>query len=328
MRQDRGTRQVTFQHPAKGARAARDRAAPSGERLPAGSAGDSLHPVVSGGADQQVPGGVHRDARWLLHRRVDGAAAVAVQGELAVAGHGVDVPGLHRHAVLGAAGGGHGPDPAADLVGDDHVPGGVHGEIRDAAESGACGRPAVAGVLVAVYKQIASKTALGEAVIARETDRVLAGVTGQLRTHADPVDAITAAAGYVLDAAAPSPLVKALLTDPRSEAPDLLPLVTTRPELVMGRAIAVVGAAAQERFSGLPIDRPTIARVSEIIVRLTFSHLIQPTGPTGEALAQIRLLTEAILAGHLTAGAGPAPPPGPKPRTPTAPTRPSPGPAK
>lgn len=152
----------------------------------------------------------------------------------------------------------------------------------------------------AAYKQIVSKTALGEAVIAREADRVLAGVTGQLRAHDDPVTAITAAAGYVLDAAAASPLIKALLTGGRGGTPDLLPLVTTRPELVMGRAIAVVGAEAQDRFGPLPIDSQTIARASEMIVRLTFSHLIQPTGPTSEALAQIRLLTEAILASHLT----------------------------
>jgi AcrR family transcriptional regulator len=151
----------------------------------------------------------------------------------------------------------------------------------------------------AIYKQIPGKTALGEAVIARETDRMLTGVEDQLRACEDPVAAITAAAGYVLDAAA-SPLIKAMLTDGRSGTPDLLPLVTTRPELVMGRAITTVAAAARDRFSDLPVDSQTIDRASEMIVRLTFSHLIQATGPADEALTQIRVLTEAILAYYLT----------------------------
>src|ERR1700726_1370971 len=50
-----------------------------------------------------------------------------------------------------------------------------------------------------VYKEIGSKTALGEAVVTRETDRVLAGVIGQLRAHgADAASGIPAAAEYVL----------------------------------------------------------------------------------------------------------------------------------
>jgi AcrR family transcriptional regulator len=149
----------------------------------------------------------------------------------------------------------------------------------------------------AAYKQISSKAALGEAVIARETDRVLAGVIDRLRAHgADPVGGITAAAGYVLHASSSSPLIKALLTDGRGGAPGLLPLVTTRPEPVLARAIAAVGAVAQDCYGALPLDSQTISRLTEIVVRLTLSHLVQPTGPIDEALAQIRLLIENALA--------------------------------
>lgn len=149
----------------------------------------------------------------------------------------------------------------------------------------------------AAYKQISGKTALGEAVVARETERVLAGVIDRLRAHgADPVSGITAAASYVLHSASSDPLLKALLTDGRSGAPGLLPLVTARPEPVLARAIAAVGAEAQDRYGALPLDSQTISRLSEIIVRLTLSHLVQPTGPADEALAQIRLLIENALA--------------------------------
>lgn len=149
----------------------------------------------------------------------------------------------------------------------------------------------------AAYKQIGSKTALGEAVVARATERVLAGVIGRLRAHgADPVAGITAAAGYVLHTASADPLVKALLTDGRSGAAGLLPLVATRPEPVLVRAITAVSAEAQERYGELPLDRSSIGRLSEIIVRLTLSHLVTPTGPADEALAQIRLIIENTLA--------------------------------
>ena len=149
----------------------------------------------------------------------------------------------------------------------------------------------------AAYKQIASKSALGEAVVTRATEQVLAGVIDRLRAHgADPVAGITAAAGYVLHAAASDPLVKALLTDGRSGAAGLLPLVATRPEPVLARAIAVVSAEAQDRYGALPLDRATIGRLSEIIVRLTLSHLVTPTGPADESLAQIRLIVQNALA--------------------------------
>lgn len=156
----------------------------------------------------------------------------------------------------------------------------------------------------AAYRQIPGIAALAEAVITRETDRILAGVTTHLRRCDDPVTAITAAAGHVLDFATASPLIKALLTEGRAGAPDLLPLITTRPEAVLSRAIAVVTTEAQARYTALGLDLglddQTIARGSEIIVRLTLSHLIQPTGPTSEALAQIRLTAQAILASHPT----------------------------
>jgi AcrR family transcriptional regulator len=146
-----------------------------------------------------------------------------------------------------------------------------------------------------VYKEIGSKTALGEAVVARETDRVLAGVIGQLREHgADAASGIPAAAAYVLRTGAGNPLVKAILVG-AAGGDDLLPLLAGRPDPVLGRAIAVVRAEARTRYAGLPLTAETIDRVSEIVVRLTLSHLMQPTGPIDEAVAQVRGLVQAVL---------------------------------
>jgi AcrR family transcriptional regulator len=147
-----------------------------------------------------------------------------------------------------------------------------------------------------VYKEIGSKAALGEAVIARETDRVLAGVIGQLRAHGSDASAgIPAAVGYVLRAGADNPLIKAILVGAHGGDADLLPLLATRPDPVLARAIAVVGAEARDLYGGLPLPPQTLDRLSEIVVRLTLSHLMQPTGPIEEAIAQARTIIEAAL---------------------------------
>jgi AcrR family transcriptional regulator len=148
-----------------------------------------------------------------------------------------------------------------------------------------------------VYKEIGSKAALGEAVIARETDRVLAGVTERLRAHGtDPAAGIPAAVGYVLRTGADNPLIKAVLTGGHGGDSDLLPLLAIRPEPVLGRAVAAVTAEAGALYRKL-LPPELIGQASEIVVRLTLSHLMQPTGPIDEAVTQVRTLVQAVLPG-------------------------------
>lgn len=150
-----------------------------------------------------------------------------------------------------------------------------------------------------VYKEIGSKTALGEAVVARETDRVLAGVTERLRTHgADAIAGVPDAAGFVLRTGADNPLIKAILVGAPGAlggAGDLLSLLAIRPDPVLGRAIAAVRAEARVLYAGLPLTGAAIDQVSEIVVRLTLSHLMQPTGLIDQAVAQVRALVQAAL---------------------------------
>jgi AcrR family transcriptional regulator len=146
-----------------------------------------------------------------------------------------------------------------------------------------------------VYKEIGGKAALGEAVIARETDRVLAGVAERLRAHgADATAGIPAAVAYVLRAGAENPLIKAILVGAQGGDSDLLPLLAIRPEPVLGRAVAAVRTEAGALYGEL-LPPEMIGQASEIVVRLTLSHLMQPTGPIDEAVAQIRTLVQAVL---------------------------------
>jgi AcrR family transcriptional regulator len=147
-----------------------------------------------------------------------------------------------------------------------------------------------------VYNEIGGKTELGEAVIARETDRVLAGVAERLQAHgADATTGIPEAAGYVLHTSADNPLIKAILLGAHGGDSSLLPLLAIRPELVLGRAVAGVREQARTLYGGLPLPGETIDQLSEVVVRLTLSHLMQPTGPIEQAVAQIRALVELAL---------------------------------
>ena len=151
-----------------------------------------------------------------------------------------------------------------------------------------------------VYKEIGSKTALGEAVVARETETVLAGVIGELRAHGtDAASGIPAAAEYVLRTGADNPLVKAILVG-AAGGDELLQLLAVRPDAVLGRAIAVVRDEARARYGTLGLTADTLDQLSEIVVRLTLSHLMQPTSPIEQAVAQVRTLIQAALAAAST----------------------------
>lgn len=142
-----------------------------------------------------------------------------------------------------------------------------------------------------VYNEIGTKTALGEALVARETERFLTGVSAQLHAHpGDPARGLPAAADYVLRTAADDPLVKAVVLGAHVGDSDLLPLLTTRPEPVLRPALTRIQAEAADLYPHL--DSDLLAWVIEAFVRLTLSHLTQPTGPIEHAVTQIQSLVE------------------------------------
>ncbi|GAB2817803.1 TetR family transcriptional regulator [Actinocorallia aurea] len=142
-----------------------------------------------------------------------------------------------------------------------------------------------------VYNEMGAKTALGEALIARETERFLAGVSAQLRAHpGDLGRGLPAAAEYVLRTAADNPLVKAVMLGADGGSNDLLPLLTVRPEPVLRRALDHIRIEAAQLNPQTDPDK--LAWLIEVAVRLTLSHLTQPTGPIEAATAQIRTLVQ------------------------------------
>ncbi|MET8154123.1 TetR/AcrR family transcriptional regulator, partial [Actinoplanes sp. NPDC005259] len=114
--------------------------------------------------------------------------------------------------------------------------------------------------------------------------------------------AARAAIRFALAEADRNPLVRAILTDGRGSADELLPFLTTRVDIVLDTAGDVIRGWAAAHLPGVAPAAVDVA--ADAIVRLTVSHIVLPRRPAADAadmLAEVfvRLLdTEAIRVKH------------------------------
>ena len=152
-----------------------------------------------------------------------------------------------------------------------------------------------------VYNEFDSKAGLAEALAQREAERFIAGVRANLFAHGDDVRAgAYAAILYVLRDAASDPLIKAILAGTRDGPDPLLPFLTTRAEMVLTAATAVLQEWAAGHLPGISAERRSVA--AESIVRLVVSHMVLPTAPPehtaghlADAIARAALAVEPYL---------------------------------
>ncbi|WP_214367808.1 TetR family transcriptional regulator [Pseudonocardia sp. H11422] len=153
-----------------------------------------------------------------------------------------------------------------------------------------------------IYNEIGSKDALAEAIITRETDRFLTGVAERLAAHPGDLPAgLSAAVEYTLREAADNPLIKAIVSAAHGAADDLLPLLAVRPEPVLERAVAAIAEQVRVLHPDLHITdangADALVSLVEVFVRLTLSHLVQPSAPIEYAVGQIRWIMDTALHG-------------------------------
>ncbi|MEV0685713.1 TetR family transcriptional regulator [Nocardia sp. NPDC050378] len=145
-----------------------------------------------------------------------------------------------------------------------------------------------------LYKEIGTKQALADALIERETGIYLSGVAETLAEHpADPLAGITAAAEYTLRTAGDNTLIKAVLSARQDADTALLPALVSDAQPVLVRAVDALTITVRDYYRLPQLSDEEIATIVEIMVRLTLSHLFQPTGSVDRAVAQIG----AVLAG-------------------------------
>ena len=141
-----------------------------------------------------------------------------------------------------------------------------------------------------LYAAFGNKEGLAEALVLKETDRFLAGISGVLDAHAaDPVAAITAAVGFTLEEADRSPVLHAILTQSSS----LLPFLTTRSSPVLQAATAVLVTWFAEHVPGL--DSETTWEGADALVRLVVSHLVLPAQDPSRTADQLARLAVRYL---------------------------------
>ena len=143
-----------------------------------------------------------------------------------------------------------------------------------------------------MYSEFGNKAGLGEALVLAETETFLSGLIAALSDHqTNLAEAAKAALRYTMLAASENPLLHGVLTNAGDR--DLLQLLTANSGPVLPVAVAVLTAWFGEHFPELP--EPTFGELVEALVRLTLSHLTQPTHELPDTLASLERITDLVL---------------------------------
>ena len=143
-----------------------------------------------------------------------------------------------------------------------------------------------------MYSEFGNKAGLGEALVQAETEAFLSGLIDTLTDHRqDLIGAAKAALRYTVLAASENPLLEGVLTNAGDR--DLLQLLTANSGPVLPVAVSVITAWFRDHFPELP--GPLFAELVEALVRLTLSHLTQPTHQLPETLASLERITDLVL---------------------------------
>jgi AcrR family transcriptional regulator len=147
-----------------------------------------------------------------------------------------------------------------------------------------------------VYNELGGKPQLAEAMVLRELEMFLGLVDSAFRDNPeDLVRAIEAAAFQVLEQAGTDPLLHAILSSSQGADSELLPLLTTNSEPLLGAA----GQMIREHVAtyDVHLDDDRLEVLIDMVVRLVLSHVMQPTAEPAQTAETIAWIAERVLAG-------------------------------
>jgi len=129
-----------------------------------------------------------------------------------------------------------------------------------------------------VYNEWGSRDRLAEAMVLRELGAFLDEVDAGFDAHPHDLQASVAdAIGRVLGLARVNPLLRAIVTATHGAETELVPLLTTRADVV----IAVASERVRDRLVCYPgVDAADIDITVDLLVRTVLSHVMQPSAET------------------------------------------------
>lgn len=144
-----------------------------------------------------------------------------------------------------------------------------------------------------VYNEWGTRDRLAEAMVLRELGNFLDAVDAGFDAHPRDLEAGTREAiQRVIDLAGVNPLLRAIVTATHGAETELVPLLTTRADVV----IAVARERVTDRLVAyLGVQPDSVETVSDILVRTVLSHVMQPAPDSSSPAAGLARATTRLL---------------------------------
>jgi AcrR family transcriptional regulator len=144
-----------------------------------------------------------------------------------------------------------------------------------------------------VYNEWGSRDRLAEAMVLRELGAFLDRVDAGFDAYPSDLRAGTEAAiDNVLDLARTNPLLRAIITATHGAGTELVPLLTTRADVV----IAVASERVRDRIGVyVDTDEAMLHTMADVLVRTVLSHVMQPSTQTPRIARGLAEISVALL---------------------------------
>ena len=146
------------------------------------------------------------------------------------------------------------------------------------------------------YNEFGSKAALGEALVIREFERHLTGLSECLLDQRDDVEAaVVEGVLYTFRQAAPDPVLRSILTSARVgwSAEELVDVLRRRPDPPLVMAVRTfTDLVARHRPD---LDSESVHLAVDMVCRVTISYLVTPQGTAEESARRIASMATRVL---------------------------------
>jgi AcrR family transcriptional regulator len=147
-----------------------------------------------------------------------------------------------------------------------------------------------------IYNEVGSKSQLAHAMVATESLRFLDAVYTELGLGSNLQDAISRAAFRAFQMAESDSMLRAVVASAQGGNNELLPLVTTQSQPILGSATDVIVARLTDLYPRQVPSEPELRIACGAIVRLVLSYVAQPVGSPAACATEITWIADRFLA--------------------------------